>query len=243
MQKVSSLLPANIHSSWHSFLTDDLILLLNRIEKQLQDESAFTPSMENILRFLTLDLSSMKAIIIGQDPYPQLGVATGRAFEVGSLQSWHDTFRNTSLRNIVRALYAVDHPHNLLTFIDIKKEMKAERFHLLPPSLLFEHWEKQGVLLINTSFSCRIGEPASHAKLWASFTNRLFCYINFRQPDLIWLLWGKHATKATENIHLRKVLMSCHPMICCHRADDFLFGEINPFRELRETINWGFKSI
>ncbi|MGQ1948081.1 uracil-DNA glycosylase [Geofilum sp. OHC36d9] len=243
MQKVSFLLPDNIHSSWHLFLTDELVLLLNRIEKQLQDESAFTPSMDNILRFLMLDLSSVKALIIGQDPYPQIGVATGRAFEVGTLKSWHDTFRNTSLRNIVRALYAVDHPDDLLTFSDIKKEMKAERFQLLSPSLLFEHWEKQGVLLLNTSFSCRVGKPGSHAAMWAPFTNRLFWYIHSQQPDITWLLWGAHAVKSTAHLQLRHVLTSCHPMICYRRPDDFLFGEINPFRELREAIDWGFKSI
>ena len=242
MQKVLQLLPDNIHSSWHLFLTDEVLLMLRRIENKIQDES-FTPSMENVLRFLTLDLSSMKALIIGQDPYPQLGVATGRAFEVGTLKSWHDTFRNTSLRNIVRALYAVDHPDNLLTFKDIKKEMKAERFHLLSPSLLFEHWEKQGVLLLNTSLSCRVGKPGSHSALWASFTNRLFLYIHSQQPDMTWLLWGTHAVKATAHLQLRHVLISCHPMICYPRPDDFLYGNINPFRELRETIDWGFKSI
>src|SRR5690554_7646024 len=94
------LIPASVHSSWKVFLTDEIRQILSAIAVVLSHEKEFTPPLKFILRFLELDLSSMKVVILGQDPYPQKGVATGRAFEVEPLQSWHDSFRNSSLRNI-----------------------------------------------------------------------------------------------------------------------------------------------
>lgn len=237
------LLPASIHYSWESFFTEEVLVILNKIYKALDIEEETTPPVNLMLRFFELDLSVMKAVVLGQDPYPQKGVATGRAFEVKPLQSWHDSFRNTSLRNIVRALYSMDEENDILTFTQIKKEILEQRFQILPPDELFKHWEKQGVLLLNTSFSCKIDKPGSHSAIWFSFTQRLLSYINKQQPELYWLLWGAHARNAVSHLTLQNVLKSHHPMICSHRADDFLFGKTNHFRELREIIDWGVGNI
>jgi len=87
---------------------------------------------------------------LGQDPYPQTGVATGRAFEVGTLKSWNQPFKNISLKNILRALYKA-YSGQIIKFSQLKEKFDNE-FSVLPPGKLFEHWEKQGVLLLNTSF-------------------------------------------------------------------------------------------
>lgn len=236
-------LPFQIHSSWKAFFTEEIQYILKEIYKALDIEEETTPPVNLMLRFFELDLYSMKAVVLGQDPYPQKGVATGRAFEVKPLQSWHDSFRNTSLRNIVRALYSMDEENETLTFTQIKKEILEQRFQILHPDELFKHWEKQGVLLLNTSFSCKIGKPGSHSAIWLPFTQRLLSYINKQQPELYWLLWGAHARKMVSHLSLKNVLKSHHPMICSDRAEDFLFGKINHFRELRKTIDWGVSNI
>ena len=236
-------LPLKIHSSWNAFFTEEIQSILKEIYATLDKEEETTPPVNLMLRFFELDLSAMKAVVLGQDPYPQEGVATGRAFEVKPLQSWHDSFRNTSLRNIVRALYSMDDENESLTFTQIRKEMLDHRFHILPPDQLFRHWEQQGVLLLNTSFSCRVGAPGSHATIWLSFTQKLLSYMNEQQTELYWLLWGAHARNAVSHLTLQNVLKSHHPMICSHRADDFLFGKTNHFRELREIIDWGVGNI
>lgn len=234
------LIPASVHSSWKVFLTDEIRQILSAIAEVLSHEKEFTPPLKFILRFLELDLSSMKVVILGQDPYPQKGVATGRAFEVGPLQSWHDSFRNSSLRNIVRSLYFMKKGETApLTYTQIKKELIERRFKILSPNLLFKHWESQGVLLLNTSFSCRIGDPGSHSSIWLPFTQRLLAYINEQRPHIYWLLWGAHAQKIVGHLNLENVMTSHHPMICSQRENDFLFGKTNHFRELREVVDWG----
>jgi uracil-DNA glycosylase len=235
----SPLVPADINSSWTPFFEKLDSSLLDEIETViLSDAANTTPDMDRVLHFLRTDLTRVKVVILGQDPYPQKGVATGRAFEVGPLKSWTNPFRNTSLRNIVRALYAA-HCGDTKTFNEIKKEMNSPgSFNLLPPGELFVHWEKQGVLLLNTSFSCKIGAPGSHSDLWRSFTNKLLMYINSVRPDAIWFLWGNHAREAVGSVRPKNCLITTHPMICQNRPNDFLFGEKNVFFETRELIDW-----
>ena len=106
----------NINPSWNSFLTDETIELLRKIEKEI-GSSNYTPSSARVLNFLSVPLEHVKIIILGQDPYPQQGVATGRAFEVGTLKSWNQTFNNISLKNIVRAIY-VAYKNEYLKFMN-----------------------------------------------------------------------------------------------------------------------------
>lgn len=231
--------PQNIHPSWKGFLKSNIDRLLGDIEAHLsiEEPDSLTPNPERMLRFFQLDLNAAKVVIIGQDPYPQKGVATGRAFEVGPLKSWMESFRNTSLRNIVRALYASQNG-GFKTFNEIKKELINGQFKMLPPDQLFKNWEKQGVLLLNTSFSCRIGKPGSHAKIWKPFTDSLLSYINEVNPSLTWFLWGNKAREAVGHLTLQNSIETTHPMICHDRPNDFLFGEKNVFSETSKVIDW-----
>ena len=227
---------SGIHPSWSLFFTADIANLTREIMRKVLADGFVTPNQTAMLRFLTTDLSASKVVILGQDPYPQEGVATGRAFEVGSLVSWQQPFRNTSLRNIVRALYA-SRFDKILTFKEVRSLIGSD-FPLLPPSKLFEFWEKQGVLLLNTSFSCRINKPGSHSAIWQLFTHELLNYVNQQQPELIWLLWGNHARLAVEHLSIKNGFYSTHPMICHERPDDFLYGEINHFKATSHLIDW-----
>jgi uracil-DNA glycosylase len=238
MRHKGSLLPPQVHASWEPFLKETGYALLETIAPQIFHGAAYTPETDKMLRFLTLDLFAVKVLILGQDPYPQPGVATGRAFEVGPLQSWTTPFRNTSLRNIVRALYDA-RCNEKLTFKEITARFNGRSdFNLLAPNKLFECWEQQGVLLLNTSFSCELGKPGSHAALWRPFTNELLRYINHLNPTICWLIWGNHAREAVAHISPAKMLVSCHPMICHEREGDFLYGRINHFRETSCLIDW-----
>ncbi len=235
-------LHAPVHQSWNDFLSKDIIEELIKIENSaIGSLQEFTPPASRVLHFMTNNLDSAKVVIIGQDPYPQAGVATGRAFEVGTLKSWDSTFRNVSLKNIIRAVYsAYEGEYN--TYSLIKEKMKGNlfdtSFSLLPPDKLFKSWEKQGVLLLNTSFTCRIGKPGSHSKYWNEFTTALLSYVNDRNPDIIWFLWGNHAKDITSHLDMKNVFASNHPMICKEGDGDFLFGKINMFAETKQLIDW-----
>lgn len=229
-----------IDNSWSDFLSDELVDELKVIEKEIiDDETEFTPKSNNVLRFLTKPLDQVKIVILGQDPYPQKGVATGRAFEVGTLKTWNEKFSNISLKNIIRAIYYAQH-NEYLKYSEIKSEIGNE-FLLKIPNKLFVEWEKQGVLLLNTSFTCKIGESNSHEKYWSNFTNLLLRFIAKSNEDIIWFLWGNNAKAIVNEINIKNKIESMHPMMCYYkpgRDDDFLFGKVNCFKETGNIINW-----
>ncbi len=230
----------NIDNSWNDFLSSELVILLKEIEKKiLESKQKFTPETDKVLKFLKVPLVDVKVIILGQDPYPQDGVATGRAFEVGTLKSWNDKFSNISLKNIIRAIYFA-YNNEYFKYSEIKDEI-GKTFLLKPPYELFVEWEKQGVLLLNTSFTCEIGKSNSHEKYWNIFTMSLLKYISKANPDVIWFLWGNNAKSIVADINIEKKIESMHPMMCYQkpgRDDDFLFGKINAFIETMSLINW-----
>ena len=227
-----------VHPDWKPFLSGKIVDLIIQIESDISTKE-FTPSHEKVLRFLEVRLATVKVVIVGQDPYPQPGAATGRAFEVGTLKSWNEPFRNISLKNILRTLYKA-HTGTPLKYNEIKKKFDNE-FPLLAPNKLFKHWEKQGVLLLNTSFTCEPGIPGSHKKVWGKFSAELLNYINVKNSSIIWFLWGNHALEATCNLNLNNKIISQHPMMCYKkegRDTDFLFGKVNCFEQLLNEIDW-----
>ena len=228
----------NVHSDWFSFLTEENRSLVFNIEEEVK-KIGFTPAEDKVLRFLSFPLSTLKIVILGQDPYPQPGAATGRAFEVGNLKSWNQPFKNLSLKNILRAVYKA-YTGEVIKFSRLKEKLDNE-FPVLPPGELFAHWEKQGVLLLNTSFTCEPGKPGSHQKHWAEFTGKLLTFIQQNAPQATWFLWGNHAQEATKNIGLQKCIETMHPMMCHEapgRDTDFLYGSVNCFEPFIEEIDW-----
>ena len=230
----------NIDNSWNDFLNLEVVTLLKNIEKNiLESKQEFTPETDKVLKFLKVPIADVKVIILGQDPYSQKGVATGRAFEVGTLKSWNDKFSNISLKNIIRAIYFA-YNNEYLKYSEIKDKI-GKTFFLKSPYDLFVEFEKQGVLLLNTSFTCELGKSNSHEKYWNPFTNSLLNYITKTNPDIIWFLWGNNAKSIVADITIEKKIETMHPMMCYAkpgRNDDFLFGKINAFKETKHLINW-----
>ncbi len=225
-----------IHSDWDEFLTPVRVQEIRRIESILVKELPFTPNPEKVLRFLSVPLQPMQVVILGQDPYPQPGIASGRAFEVENLNDWHQTFRNISLQNIIRAVVKAEYGI-LYKFNEIRRKLGSE-IRLLPPDSLFEDWERQGVLLLNTSFTCQLNLPNSHTLLWQDFTKELLSFINRSRADLCWFLWGEHARKSVLHLENIKSIYRYHPSRCYPRANDFLYSDSTCFEESGLSICW-----
>lgn len=223
-----------IHSSWENFISQkDIICELVNIQNQIGTN--YTPKPHRVLRFLTTDLSSVKIIILGQDPYPQEGIAAGRAFEVTGLTSWHEKFRQSSLRNILRAIYLA-YNGKIATLDEIRKEIKDGSFEILAPDMLFDSWENQGVLLLNTTFTCAVNEAGSHIKIWEGFTDMLLGYISANNQDAKWFLWGNFARAYEKYAGTNKYICN-HPMLAGGRSDsDFLKSRC--FIDTMKSVNW-----
>jgi len=227
-----------VDEAWRPFLTRSNVNLLKKIESQILNRP-YTPQADKVLRFFEFPLDSVRVIILGQDPYPQAGAATGRAFEVGTLTSWDQSFRNISLKNILRAVYKA-YAGEVIPYNELKKKFSSG-FPVLPPGELFTHWEQQGVLLLNTSFTCEPGNPGSHRSLWNSFTVRLLSFISERAGSAVWFLWGRHATEVSGHLKLNKFITLMHPMMCYDnpsRRNDFLYGDVNCFERFADIIDW-----
>ena len=231
--------PENYHESWSEFLDE-------KIKKEILEISGkighnINPEPENVLRFMENDLNDVKVVILGQDPYPEKGRATGRCFEVGDLNSWNDKFRQVSLKNIVRLIHKdnrkTENYENIRKFSEIQKEISNNEFNILPPTEIFKSWEKQGVLLLNTYFTIEQGVPGSHIKIWENFSNELLEYISTKNKNITWFLWGKQAQSRKEYIKYGLLCESRHPMMCSSKYDDD-FLKSSCFRDTWDIIKW-----
>lgn len=234
-----NILPNYIHNSWNEFLTTEIKNELHFIETKI-NICNFTPSSEKVLRFLKNDLYSLKVVILGQDPYPEEGRATGRCFEVNDLFSWNDKFKQVSLKNIIRLIHKtynnIEEYDQISSYSSIRNEIKNNKFKILPPDKLFKSWENQGVLLLNTSLTCEILKPSSHKKLWLNFSSKLINYISTKR-NLNWFLWGNEACSNEVFINKGMSFKCKHPMLCSKKYEnDFL--KSNCFKETKAIINW-----
>jgi uracil-DNA glycosylase len=140
-------------------------------------------------------VDSVKVILLGQDPYHSPNLAQGLAFSIPETIPLGSKEFPSSLRNMNKALL-------------------IEGFGSLRHGDL-SHWAKQGVLLLNTSLSVRMGEANSHAQLgWKPFIETLIKKLSSNTSGLIWLLWGSHAQSLEEyvqNPEQHLILKSSHP--------------------------------
>jgi uracil-DNA glycosylase len=129
----------------------------------------------------------VKVVIIGQDPYPALGVADGLAFSTK-----RPGYIPASLRNI---LIESGNP-------------KAVNGRL-------DYWADQGVLLLNTVLTTRVSEANAHRKKgWESFTESVVQYLAEKGQPMVFMFWGNQAKKQVKILqklsHIA-ILESGHP--------------------------------
>ena len=75
-------------------------------------------------------------------------------------------------------------------------------------------WAKQGVLLLNTALTVRMGQANSHrGRGWEQFTDAVIEKVNRKRSPVVYLLWGANAREKarliTNPAHL--ILTAAHP--------------------------------
>jgi uracil-DNA glycosylase len=115
-------------------------------------------------------LHSVRAVILGQDPYHGPGQAEGLAFSVARGMRLPPSLRN------------------------IFKERRAAPDEPLPDHGSLVEWARRGVLLLNASLTVEEGRPGSHAKKgWEALTDALLEQVARTASPCVYLLWGAHA--------------------------------------------------
>ena len=216
-----------IGNSWDGLLSDqfrmEYYLRLREFLKSEYQSQTIYPNMYNIFNALKItDYDAVKAVIIGQDPYHGEGQAHGLCFSVQKGIALPPSLQN------------------------IYKELQQDLGIVPSASGDLTSWAEQGVLLLNTVLTVRVGLANSHkGKGWEQFTDRIIELLNEREKPMVFILWGANARAKKELIsnpsHL--VLEAAHPSPLSAYNGFFgcrHFSKTNDFltRTGQEPINW-----
>lgn len=153
------------------------------------------PVLSNVFKaFKLCPYRECKVVFIGQDPYPQKGVATGILF--GNNKETTEENLSPSLQVIKEAVINFEIPHNFITF---------------DPTL--ETWAKQGILMLNSALTCEVNKVGCHTNIWRPFISKLIKNLSDRERGIIYVLFGKDAQslKPYINEEYNDIMEVAHP--------------------------------
>ena len=169
----------NIHPEWLNLFP----LEFEAAFKVVESVQNFAPAKENIFKAFQVVPSSIKVVIVGQDPYPTAGDATGLAFSVN---------RNQNLPKSLQNL-----------FKELKSDLGVNRINGD-----LTDWQSQGVFLINRVLTVPIGDANGHRNSgWEEFTEKIIGYLGER--GAVGLLMGKSAEEVGK--YFEKKVVTAHP--------------------------------
>jgi uracil-DNA glycosylase len=196
-------------------LGDEMDKILGVLLKDAMDGKRFTPPVKYVFRaFEECFYDKVNVVIIGQDPYPQIEVADGIAFSCSIKDK-----TEVSLQHIFKAI----------------KESVPEDCKDQNPTNNLDRWAKQGVLLLNSAFTCTIGKPGTHQLLWRPFLVNVLDALIWNKPDTIYVFLGK---KAQEYMDLIPDI-SCkiaieHPAAAAYKGAIWNYGDV--FNKINDCL-------
>ena len=197
------------------------------VKEEYSKVAVFPPSDEIFSALHLTPLSKVKVVIIGQDPYHNVGQAHGLCFSVRP---------------------DVDIPPSL---VNIYKELQSDLGCKIPNNGYLVKWAEQGVLLLNTVLTVRAHQANSHqGKGWEQFTDAIIRAVNAEDRPIAYLLWGRPAQSKMSMLDnpKHKVFTAPHPSpLSAHRG--FFgckhFSQANAFLEENgmEPIDWQIEDV
>ena len=146
--------------------------LYEKVKEEYNTRQIFPESKDLFNALHYTPLKEVKVVILGQDPYHNVGQAHGLCFSVKK---------------------GVDIPPSL---VNIYKEMQDDIGTYIPDNGYLVKWAKQGVLLLNTVLTVRAHEANSHRGLgWEMFTDAIIKVLNEQNRPMVYMLWGAPAQK------------------------------------------------
>ena len=167
-------------------------LLTEFVRQEYRTKQVFPPSGLIFNAFDSCPFDKVKVVIIGQDPYHDLGQAHGLCFSV-----------QTGVRI----------PPSLQ---NIYKEIEADLGHpsVCAPQGNLQHWAEQGVLLLNATLTVEAHKAGSHQnKGWEVFTDAAIQALAKQREHIVYLLWGSYAQRKASFVPTQRnlVLKAAHP--------------------------------
>ena len=139
------------------------------------NQSTLCPNIKDVFKaFKLCPYNNCRVVFIGQDPYPQRGVAQGVLF--GNSSDTPENKLSPSLQIIKESVINFEIPHNLITF---------------DPTL--ESWAKQGILMINSALTTEVDKIGVHMMKWRPFMIAFLKQMSVLNPGIIYVLFGSQA--------------------------------------------------
>lgn len=201
--------------------------LFDFVGNEYATATIFPPSDDIFNAFHLTPLSNVKCVIIGQDPYHDVGQAHGLCFSVKP---------------------GIDTPPSL---VNIYKELNSDLGLYIPNNGYLNKWANQGVLMLNAVLTVRAHQAASHQnKGWEEFTDAAIRAVNEQDRPIVFLLWGSFAQKKAAMLNNPKhlVLKAPHPSPLSAYRGFFgckHFSKTNEFLEANgiSPIDWQIENI
>ena len=186
---------AAISNDWLAPLTPEFAKpyyreLYKKVKEEYATHMIFPPSNEVFSAFELTPLADVKVVILGQDPYHNVGQAHGLCFSVKP---------------------DVEIPPSL---VNIYKELHDDLGCYIPNNGYLVKWAKQGVLMLNTVLTVRAHQANSHRGIgWEEFTNAAIRVLNEQDRPIVFILWGSPAQRKKEMMNNPKhlILEAPHP--------------------------------
>lgn len=184
-----------IEASWHEHLKDEFSKpyfeqLIQFVHQEYASGQCFPPGKLIFNAFNTTPFDKVKVVILGQDPYHDVGQAHGLCFSVQDGVAFPPSLRN------------------------IFQEIQSETGANIPQSGNLTRWAEQGVFLLNTCLTVRAHQAFSHSGHgWEQFTDAVIATLSARREGIVFLLWGAPAGKKSSLIDGTRhcILRSAHP--------------------------------
>ena len=156
-----------LFKDWAKVIPENTLKETLRSLINIYSKTPVYPDKSKVFRaFEECPYNDLKVVILGEDPYPQKGIATGLAFA-----NENNISTSKSLSKIIEAL-----------------EIEENRFD---KSLV--SWAKQGILLLNSALTVEENKSGSHILLWRPFIKQLLLNLQDYNPGLIFVLLGSEA--------------------------------------------------
>ena len=164
--------------------------LYEKVVSEYSSVPVYPPADDVFNAFNFTPLSKVKCVIIGQDPYHNVGQAHGLCFSVKP-----DVAIPPSLVNIYKELH---------------DDLGCE----IPNNGYLKKWADQGVLMLNAVLTVRAHQANSHQGFgWEKFTDAAIRILNEQDRPIVYLLWGTPAQKKATQVNNPKhlLLKAPHP--------------------------------